>query len=243
VQEALFDGLREFSPLAITGDMSAKSRREAIRSFQDDPEVRIIICSLKAAQTAITLTAARRALLVELDWTPSSLEQAEDRIHRIGQAGQVVITYLVARETLDERMAAVLGTKREKIKIVAGSNAPFGYRNDGSARKQRPGPGRPRVAPEIQTVRRKASKATWQACNLDYFRDYMRKRRIDEKVKEYKQAQEELAVYRLGYGYARSVFGLGSCYRLKDYENDLAAAVASFERADKKLKRAGISVD
>ncbi|MFZ4625968.1 MAG: DEAD/DEAH box helicase, partial [Rhodoferax sp.] len=84
VQEALLAGLSRngIAVLSITGDMPIKARRESILQFQSDPTSRVIICSLKASQTAITLTAAQCALMVELDWTPTSLEQAEDRLHR-----------------------------------------------------------------------------------------------------------------------------------------------------------------
>lgn len=118
VQEALANALKGTdlaTPLAIAGGMSAKARHAAIEQFQQDPSARLLVCSLKAAQTAITLTAAQRVLMVELDWTPAALEQAEDRVHRIGQKGQVTISYLHARDTLDDRMLAILSRKRDVL--------------------------------------------------------------------------------------------------------------------------------
>lgn len=186
VQQALIDALEiDGTPvLSITGDMAIKARQDAIKRFQSDPAARLIICSLKASQTAITLTAARRALMVELDWTPSALEQAEDRIHRIGQNGDVKITYLHAANTMDDRMVDILDAKRAKISVIGAANAPYGYRKDGVPRQQAAGPGRPRLAPDERERRRKSSKAGWQARNAEYMRDYMRQRRLKKKIKQ-----------------------------------------------------------
>ena len=130
VQNALLAALASdgIQTLSITGKMSTGARREAIRQFQCQTESRVIVCSLKASQTAITLTAAQCALMVELEWTPSALEQAEDRLHRIGQQGQVRITYLHAADTLDDRMIERLDAKRAKIEILVATNAPYGHR-------------------------------------------------------------------------------------------------------------------
>lgn len=75
------------------------------------------------------------------------------------------------------KMAAHLERKRAIISIVAAGAAPYGYKKDGAARKQMPGPGRPRLSAEERAKRRKASKAAWQGRHLDYMRDYMRARR------------------------------------------------------------------
>lgn len=178
VQKKILEGLLAHGAnvLTISGDQSASARAKAIRQFQTDPATRVIVCSLKAAQTAITLTAARLALLVEYDWTPAGLEQAEDRIHRIGQNRQVVITTLHAIDTLDDRMQSILNRKSA---IVKGLNhaSPHGQKKDGTPRRQAAGPGRPRLSPDERAAKRRATKAVWQARNPEYMREYMRERR------------------------------------------------------------------
>ena len=222
------------APLSITGDMSIKARRDAIQRFQSDATARVIVCSLKAAQTAITLTAGRRALMVELDWTPAGLEQAEDRLHRIGQVDQVVVTYLCATDTMEDRMVALLNHKRGAISTITAAAAPHGYRKDGTPRQQPPGPGRPRLDAVTRAKQRRASKAGWQARNSEYMRDYMRKRRLNTKVKAARRDIKDLAdIERLGYeGMRRET---DRWYREKDYLQDLAEARVKAERARKIL--------
>jgi superfamily II DNA or RNA helicase len=244
VQEALLAGLSDagIAALSITGDMPIRARRDAILQFQDDPASMVIVCSLKASQTAITLTAAQCALMVELDWTPTSLEQAEDRLHRIGQNGQVCITYLHAVNTMDDRMVEILDTKRAKISVLSAVNAPHGYRKDGTPRLQPAGPGRPRLAQEERDERRKSSKTGWQARNTNYMRDYMRQVRLKKKVKQAELDLEDYAtIKRLGRaGMALKMNGadagrLGNTYRDEEFTRDLAGARAKAEIAQQFL--------
>jgi hypothetical protein len=51
----------------------------------------------------------------ELDWVPGNVSQAEDRIHRIGQTGSVLIQHIVVDGTMDQRMASTLVSKQGVI--------------------------------------------------------------------------------------------------------------------------------
>ena len=244
VQEALITALTTDlgPPLVISGEMSAKARHEAIARFQNEPLAMVIVCSLKASQTAITLTAARRVLMVELDWTPSALEQAEDRAHRIGQSGEVIVTYLHAPDTLDDRMSDILRQKQAKIGVLTASAAPHGYRKDGTPRLRPAGPGRPPLDPTIRVERRKSSKADWQAKNAEYMRDYMRQRRQKVKVKK---AQDDIDYFDLIkdldlMGMRR--FMDDRYLRQSEYESELQIARIKAERGRALLQRSQANV-
>src|SRR2546423_14966214 len=55
---------------------------------------------------------------MELDWPRARHDQAEDRLHRIGQDSAVTAWYLLAPNTIDESMAEVLERKRDLINAV-----------------------------------------------------------------------------------------------------------------------------
>jgi SWI/SNF-related matrix-associated actin-dependent regulator 1 of chromatin subfamily A len=120
VASAMLDVLR--CP-AIRGQMPASERQAAVDAFQRGDASRIV-CSIQAASTGYTLTAATNALFVEQAWTPATLEQAEDRLHRIGQHRAVVSWYMAVPDTMDEhvfrllrRKAAVVGEVTRSIEL------------------------------------------------------------------------------------------------------------------------------
>ena len=57
-------------------------------------------------------------IFLELPWTPGALVQAADRCHRIGQKDNVVIHYLLAVGTIEEKIALMLDRKRKVLDKV-----------------------------------------------------------------------------------------------------------------------------
>jgi SNF2 family DNA or RNA helicase len=70
------------------------------------------------AAQGITLTRASNVCFLELEWTPAMHDQAEDRCHRIGQHDAVTAWYLLAADTIDETIAALLERKRGIVGAV-----------------------------------------------------------------------------------------------------------------------------
>jgi SWI/SNF-related matrix-associated actin-dependent regulator of chromatin subfamily A-like protein 1 len=104
--------------LHILGSDSTQNRQRAVDSFQREDGPQLIVCALKAASQGITLTRASNVAFLELDWTPARHDQAEDRLHRIGQESAVTAWYLLAPDTIDETMAELLERKRSLIDAV-----------------------------------------------------------------------------------------------------------------------------
>jgi SNF2 family DNA or RNA helicase len=107
--------LLELFPQAahILGEDSTEERQKNIDRFQNDKDCTLIICSLVAAGVGNTLTAASNVLTVELHWTPGIHDQAEDRIHRIGQKNACNAYYMVAEDTIEEKIYKLIEKKRD----------------------------------------------------------------------------------------------------------------------------------
>jgi SWI/SNF-related matrix-associated actin-dependent regulator 1 of chromatin subfamily A len=99
----------------VTGETDQASRLAAIEQFQNDPQIRFFVASIRAMGVGITLTAAARAIFVEQDWTPAILRQAEDRLHRIGQKAAVLSQYLVVPDSIDVNVMRAVMAKVEVI--------------------------------------------------------------------------------------------------------------------------------
>lgn len=108
---------QKFSNKAVMmhGETKLDERQVAVDRFQTDPSCRLIIGSIGTMGVGWTLTSSSYALFVELDWVPANITQAEDRLHRIGQAENVLIHHLVFDNSLDARMAERIIKKQEII--------------------------------------------------------------------------------------------------------------------------------
>ena len=116
IQRALVERFPDAAHLL--GADSTRSRQRAVDAFQREDGPQLIVCSLKAGSQGITLTRASNVAFLELDWTPARHDQAEDRLHRIGQESAVTAWYLLAPKTIDETMAELLQRKRSLIDAV-----------------------------------------------------------------------------------------------------------------------------
>ena len=95
--------------LTLTGQ--TRRRDEVVQGFQAG-EAPILLVSLKAGGTGLHLTRADTVIHYDPWWNPAAEDQASDRAHRIGQDRAVFIYKLVARGTLEERIAALQERKR-----------------------------------------------------------------------------------------------------------------------------------
>jgi SNF2 family DNA or RNA helicase len=121
VQQALLDAFPNAARL-VAAD-SPEDRQAQVDRFQTDESTRLIICSLKAGGVGVTLTAASDVAFVELGWTPGDHDQAEDRVHRIGQEDRVTVWYLLAYDTIDEENAELIESKREVVDATTDGDA------------------------------------------------------------------------------------------------------------------------
>jgi len=101
----------------VLGGMTDKQRQKAIDSFQGG-DIDVIVCSLRAASVGLTLTRSSEMLVVERDFRPGDNIQAEDRIHRVSQGREVLITYLDAAGTIDMTMAEMLRDKTRAASAI-----------------------------------------------------------------------------------------------------------------------------
>lgn len=84
-----------------------QNRAEVVSSFQSAPGAAIILVSLRAGGTGISLHAADYLFLMDPWWNPALESQAIDRIHRIGQTQPVMIYRLISPGTIEDRVQAL----------------------------------------------------------------------------------------------------------------------------------------
>jgi len=93
-------------------DGGTEDRAGVVHRFQDDAGPPVLLISLQAGGTGLTLTAADHVSLMDPWWNPAVEDQAADRAHRIGQDRPVMVYRLVAEETVEERILLLQNAKR-----------------------------------------------------------------------------------------------------------------------------------
>ncbi|KAE8744020.1 hypothetical protein FOCC_FOCC009304 [Frankliniella occidentalis] len=101
--------------IRIDGSVKSEVRKDLCNHFQEQENCLVAVLSIKAANTGLTLTAARLVIFAELWWNPGDLIQAEDRAHRIGQADSVLVQYLVQRGTADDQIWPLIQLKLDVL--------------------------------------------------------------------------------------------------------------------------------
>lgn len=116
VIEALYNNLKKYNPVVITGDTKIEDRDLYVKQFQDlNSNTKVIILNIKAGGVGITLHASSNVIFAELDWTPANISQAEDRAHRIGQKSSVNVYHYVIDGSIDCYLAKKILEKQEII--------------------------------------------------------------------------------------------------------------------------------
>ncbi|XP_027097487.1 helicase-like transcription factor CHR28 isoform X1 [Coffea arabica] len=100
----------------LDGTMSLAARDRAVKEFNTNPEVTVMLMSLKAGNLGLNMVAASHVILLDLWWNPTTEDQAVDRAHRIGQTRPVTVSRLTVKDTVEDR---ILALQEEKRKMVA----------------------------------------------------------------------------------------------------------------------------
>lgn len=106
----------------LTG--TTRNRGEIIDRFNNDPDCRIYIGSLKAGGTGIDLVGGSVVIHYDRWWNAAREDQATDRVHRIGQKRGVHIFKLVTEGTLEEKISALIAKKKNLMESVIKEDDP-----------------------------------------------------------------------------------------------------------------------
>jgi len=94
-------------------DGRTRDRQARVEQFQNDPNAKLFLISLKAGGLGLNLHAAEYVYLLDPWWNPAVESQAIDRVHRIGQTRHVFAYRLIARDTVEEKVLDLQKSKRD----------------------------------------------------------------------------------------------------------------------------------
>ena len=108
----------------ITGAQDEDERQKAVDDFQSG-KIKWILFTAQAGGVGITLTAARRLVMLQRPWSLVDYKQALDRVHRIGSEihDSIVIMDYVTEGTIEERVIQVLDSKADNFEQIVRDKA------------------------------------------------------------------------------------------------------------------------
>lgn len=120
--DTIWDIYKELGDMAvypITGAIPPKQRQEIIDEFNDAPPGKVLIAQITAGGTGINIQSASVVVICEPQYKPSIENQAISRAYRMGQSRDVLVYRLLAEDTLDESITALLQQKQLEFDTFA----------------------------------------------------------------------------------------------------------------------------
>ena len=105
----------------IHGGVSVNERSELVSRFQSEEYMPYMVLSVRAGGTGLNLTKANHVIHFDRWWNPSVENQATDRAFRIGQDKNVMVHKFICQGTVEEKIDALINSKRELAENVIGS--------------------------------------------------------------------------------------------------------------------------
>lgn len=111
ITEEVLRRLKKYNPATITGDTSDADRPIQENKFQTDDTCKVIVGTIGAMGTGLTLTAGTVEIFLDEPWNMALKNQAVDRCHRIGATTNITVYTLLTKNTIDERVNEIVESK------------------------------------------------------------------------------------------------------------------------------------
>jgi hypothetical protein len=104
------------------GEDSPADRDATCQAWLTSPGPAFLIATGDSIGESLNLQDADLMIVAMLPWTPGQVMQYEGRVARLGQQRPVLIQYVIAEETVDERVAEMLLNKLPSVAQLTGDN-------------------------------------------------------------------------------------------------------------------------
>ena len=109
--DIIYKKLKKYNPAIITGETKDNDRVIQQEKYMKDDSCKVIIGTIGACGTGLTLTAGSTVIFIDEPWSKALFEQAVDRAHRIGTKSNVTIYSLMCKDTIDCRIHEIIKKK------------------------------------------------------------------------------------------------------------------------------------
>lgn len=108
----------QYSFIRLDGTMTRSQRESALTEFRQG-EIKVLLMSIGAGGTGLSLACARHVILLEPLWSNAQEKQAIERLHRIGQTRPVSALRLIVSHSIEEDIVAFNSTQQKLSRAPA----------------------------------------------------------------------------------------------------------------------------
>lgn len=109
--DEIVEKLKKYRPAVITGDTKDADRQSMVNRFQGSDECKVIVGTIGAMGTGLTLTEGTVEIFLDEPWNMALKDQAIDRCHRVGQKNNITVYTLMCKGSIDERIHEIVEKK------------------------------------------------------------------------------------------------------------------------------------
>jgi SNF2 family DNA or RNA helicase len=107
--------------VSMTG--ATRNRQELVDRFQQEPDCKVFLLTLKTGGTGLNLTAADMVFIFDPWWNKAAENQAVDRVHRIGQKGNVISYKMITQGSIEEKILQLQEKKGQLFDSIISSDS------------------------------------------------------------------------------------------------------------------------
>ena len=109
----------------LTGQTKVDERVKLVNDFNNNPDVKVFLISLKAGGTGLNLIGADMVIHYDPWWNMSAENQATDRAYRIGQKNNVQVYKLITKNSIEEKIYELQEKKSKLIDNMLSTQTTF----------------------------------------------------------------------------------------------------------------------
>ena len=109
----------------LTGQTKVDERVKLVNDFNNNPDVKVFLISLKAGGTGLNLIGADMVIHYDPWWNMSAENQATDRAYRIGQKNNVQVYKLITKNSIEEKIYELQEKKSKLIDSMLSTQTTF----------------------------------------------------------------------------------------------------------------------
>ena len=116
---------RNIQYFKLTGSTKVEERIDLVDEFNENPDIKVFLISLKAGGTGLNLTGADMVIHYDPWWNLSAENQATDRAYRIGQKNNVQVYKLITKNSIEEKIYELQQKKAELVDNMLSTKTSF----------------------------------------------------------------------------------------------------------------------